>query len=158
MGFGQIVKATYYNQFRPVDVRQILLPDAAGAAILVSGATPAWGVWDDVEVAGNVLLDTLVVGVAVELAAGVVDIWDIEIGSCYGYPNAAALAAVPAAVLAAPRANTRFEFVTAVGTRDILPLPIPVWIPAGTGIICRTRNVAGGDVATVTAICVQGWE
>jgi len=155
MGFAQEAKASYTNRFDPENVRQIVLPDAGGAAIAGSGVSPLYGAWTDVVLLAAVLQDTLIVSISIDTPS-VLEIYDIDIGSCLGYANAAAVTAAGAGpIAAASRALVRFEVLTVAGSYAPIVLPFPVWIPAGVGIIARTRTVSGADTINVTCQCAQ---
>ena len=155
--------AVYYNLFRPDTCRQITLPaTGAGAGtgvgvVATSGAALTWGVWVDLALLAAVTLDTLIVGIAVDTPSGA-EVFTVDIGSCVGYANAAAvIAAGAAAVAAAHRAETSFEIASDAGGYVPIYLPVPVFIPAGVGILARLSTVSGADTLGIKAICLQGF-
>jgi len=143
-------------------LRQIVLPDETTAvgATATMGNNPLFGAWVDVALLAAVTLPTLVVGVCIDTPSATA-IYTIQIGSCAGYVNAAALNAVPAAVIAAFRASIRFHYliVGAAGytIHPIVMLPFPVFIPAGVGILARGYTVAGAETINVSVLCLQGF-
>ena len=162
MSLPAFVKALYGNKYRPAALRQIMLPDgttAIGAAV-TAGNNPAWGAWVDVALLAAVTTDTLVVGISID-APSATAIYTIDIGSCAGYATAAALNAVPAAIIAAHRAEVRFHYliVGAAGyaSHPVIMLAAPVWIPSGVGILARGMTVAGAETINVSAICLQNF-
>lgn len=155
--------AIYANFFRSDTCRQITLPaTGAGAgtgvgAVATSGAALTWGVWIDVALLAAVVLDTLIVGIAVDTPSGA-EVFTIDIGSCAGYANAAAVnGAGAAAIAAAHRAETSVEIATDAGGYVPIYLPVPVWIPAGVGILARISTVSGADTLGIKAICLQNY-
>ncbi len=143
-------------------LRQIVLPDETTAVgtQATMGNNPLFGAWVDVALLAAVTLPTLIVGIAVDTVSATA-IYTIQIGSCAGYATAAALNAVPAAVIAAFRASIRFHYliVGAAGYlfHPIIMLPYPVYIPAGVGILARGYTVGGAETINVSALCLQGF-
>jgi len=153
MGFAQEAKASYTNRFDPENVRQIVLPDAGGAALAVSGAAPAYGAWSDVVLLGAVLQDTLIVSISIDTPS-ILELWDIDIGSCLGYVNAAAIVGA-GPIAAAHRALVRFDVLTVAGSYAPIVLPFPVFIPANVGIVARSRTAGAGNTINVSCMCAQ---
>lgn len=164
MGFSNVVKSIYTNQFRPEYIRQVVLPAGAAATLTADAAGSTYGVWADVALLATVEADTLVVGVVLSNPSAT-DVFTVDIGSCAGYINAGTLNAVPAAVIAAHRAEVRIDntitVITAVGEfvsyGGYMPLPFPVWIPSGVGILGKCYGVSAVAVTIdASVVCVQG--
>jgi hypothetical protein len=158
MGLPAEIKSLYLSMLKPESNRQIVLPAVAtGIGVTAtSGAANVYGVWVDLAPAAAVTADTLIVGVAVDTPSGA-EVFTIDIGSCLGYANAAAvIAAGAAAVAAAHRAECRVEIATDAGGYVQIPLPYPVWIPSGVGILARLETVSGADTLNISAVCLQG--
>jgi len=165
MSLGQNVKSLYVNSLRPEEVRQIVLPAGAAVTLTANAAGSTYGAWAAVALAATVLVDTLVTGVVVS-APSVTDVFTVDVGSCAGYANVAAVNAVPAAIIAAHRAEVRADYgvvvTTAVGTHGwvggFIPLTFPVWIPAGVEIIGRCYGVTAVAVTIdMSVVCVQNF-
>lgn len=144
-------------------LRQIVLPDETTAigTTATMGNNPLFGAWVDVALLAAVTLPTLVVGVCLDTPSATA-IYTIQIGSCQGYANAAAVIAAGAgAIAAAFRASVRFHYliVGAAGytIHPTFMLPFPIYIPAGVGILARGYTVAGAETINVSALCLQGW-
>ena len=143
-------------------LRQIVLPDETTGigTVATMGNNPLFGAWVDVALLAAVTLPTLVTGVCIDTPSATA-IYTIQIGSCAGYANAAALNAVPAAVIAAFRASIRFHYLI-VGLagytiHPVIMLPSPIYIPAGVGILARGYTVAGAETIGVSVLCLQGF-
>ena len=169
MGLSQLVKATYQNKYNADAIRQLVLPAGASIAVAANAAGSTYGAWVDVALAATVLVDTLVVGVFVANPSAT-DEFTVQIGSCLAagvnYANAAAVNAVPAAIIAAARQEVAVDYqivvITAVGeyavTTPLIPLYAPIWIPAGVGILGRCYGVTAAAVtASVRVACVQNF-
>jgi len=174
-GLKTLVSAQYVNQYRPDNLRQIVLPAAAAPVVLTANAAGStYGVWADVALLATVATDTLVVGVLLANPSAT-DQFTVDIGSTLvlgvAYANAAAVIAGGAPVIAAAhRAETVYEYqldvvvVTAVGTYSncfgivATPLFAPVLIPAGTGIIGRCYGVTVAAVTiAIRLVCLQNF-
>ncbi len=156
-GLKTTVDRLFVDQFRPDLCRTIMLPGiATGIGVVTTGgAALTYGNWVDLALAAAVLVDTLIVGFVLDTPSGA-EIFTIDIGSCVGYANAAAVIAGGAAVIAAAhRAETRVEIATDAGGYVPVYLYNPVFIPAGAGILARQYTVSGGDTIGVSAICLQ---
>ena len=163
MSVTQLLKAHYDNKNRPVLPRQIVLPGIGTGigATITAANNPLLGTWIDVALIAAVTEDTLIVGVLLETpSAGA--IFSIDIGCTLSggviYANAAAVNAVPAAIITAHRAWIRLEVATDAGPIDPVMLEFPVFIPNATGILARGYTVGGGETANISVLCVQGWE
>ena len=156
--------AVYYNGFRPDTCRQICLPvTGAGAgagvgATLTSGAALTYGNWADIVLLAGITLDTLVIGIAVDTPSGA-EVFTIDIGSCVGYANAAAVIGAGAgAIAAAHRAECRLEIASdAGGYLPVYYFGAPIFIPTGVGILGRLSTVSGADTLNVSVICLQNF-
>lgn len=156
MGLKSEVGRLYTFKLSPSAVRQISLPAAAAQTLAVSGITPLWGNWTDVELAAAVLLPTLVIGFCV--STPLVEVWDIGIGLCTTVQVNAAGIVGPGPIAAAARSAVRFEFITvATGLTVPIMLPVPVFYNAGEGIIARSGTVGGGDAIDITVFAVTGF-
>lgn len=156
-GLKTTVDRLFTDFFRPDACRQIVLPGiGTGIGVVTTGgAALTYGDWVDVALAAAVLVDTVIVGFTVDTPSGV-EIFTIDIGSCIGYANAAAVVAAGAgAIAAAHRAETRVEIASDAGGYVPVYLPVPIFIPAGVGIIARQYTVSGADTIGVSAICLQ---
>jgi len=177
MSLSQLLKAQYTNQNRGQNLRQIALPQAVGAIncdgiAIQDGGALTYGDWVDVALQALITTDTLVVGVVLDTpsATGIGEIWTVDIGSTLctvgatttNYATAAAVNAVPAAIIAAHRAELRFELVTDAGILQPVMLEYPVLIPNGVGILARGYTVSGSnggaDTVQVSVLLVQGFE
>jgi len=166
MGLRTLVERQYVAKLNPQGLRQVVLPAGAAVTATANAAGSTYGNWVDVATAATVTQDTLVVGVILT-ALSAPDVFTVDIGSCLGYANAAAvIAAGAAAIAAAHRAEVRYErvtvVVTAVGTYGLqggyIPLTFPVWIPAGVGILGRCYGITAAAVTVdISAVCVQGF-
>lgn len=157
-GLKTTVDRMFVDQFRPDNLRQFVLPGAAtgiGVATAAGGAK-TYGAWVDLALLAAITQDTLIVGVVLDTPSAL-EVYTIDIGSCIGYANAAALNAVPAAIIAAHRAEVRAGVITAAGLVGTLYLSTPVFIPAGVGILARMYNVVGAATINVSAICLQNF-
>jgi len=172
MSLAQLLKAHYANQNRGVNLKQFVLPQTEGSdcdgATITAGAALTYGAWVDVALQALITTDTLIVGVVLDSpsATGIGEIWTIDIGSTLAgvvnYATAAAVNAVPAAVIAAHRAEVRLELVTDAGIFQPVMLEYPVLIPNGVGILARGYTVSGSDggadTVNVSVLLVQGFE
>lgn len=155
------IKRLFNSLINSVAIRSIILPNAASVTITEAGAL-AYGAWTDIALAATVLVDTLITHLSIT-AISAAGVFDIDIGSCEGYADAAAVIAGGApAIAAAHRQEVRVEYlqVTAAGVviGGRYKLDSPVSIPAGTGIIARVRSVAGGAKTVDVAVeCKQGF-
>lgn len=161
MSLPQQVKALFANKYRPDALRQLVLPAGAPITIAANAAGSTYGVWVDVALLATVLVDTLVVGIGVHNPSAT-DEYHIDIGSCIGYVNAAAVNAVPAAVIAAHRQEIAYDYheVTAVGVLAVgmIPLFAPIWIPAGVGIMARIYGITAVAVTLdINVACLQNF-
>ena len=161
-GLKSTVDALYNLKISPT-LRQIVLPDETTAigTVATMGNNPLFGAWVDVALLGAVTVPTLVTGIAVDTLSATA-IYTIQIGSCQGFANAAAVIAAGAgAIAAAFRASIRFHYliVGAAGYlfHPVIMLPCPVHIPAGVGILARGYTVAGAETIGVSVLCVQGF-
>jgi hypothetical protein len=178
MSLAQLLASHYTNKNRGQNHRQIVLPQGPAAGVLCRGAQAAvggpltYGDWVDVVLQALITTDTLVVGVVldtpnVNMAA---DIATIDIGSTLSvnaagavtnYAAAANVNAVPAAVIAAHRAEVRYEFASDSGIYHPVMLEYPVLIPSGAGILARVYDVndtGDHDSVYVSVILVQTFE
>lgn len=162
MSFKSQINLLVSLQSNPA-LRQIVLPDETTAigTVATMGNNPLFGAWVDVALLAAVTLPTLVVGVVVDTLSATA-IYTIQIGSCQGFANAAAVIAAGAgAIAAAFRASIRFHYliVGAAGYQfhPIVMLPNPVYIPAGVGILARGYTVAGAETIGVSVLCLQGF-
>lgn len=163
MSLSQALKAHYSNKNRPLNSRQIVLPGVGtGIGATVTAANnPLLGTWIDVALLALITTDTLIVGAVLDTpSAGC--ILSLDIGSTWAagtnYANAAAVNAVPAAVIAAHRAWVRTEIATDVGVIEPIMLTFPIWIPNGSGILARGYTVGGAETVNVSVICLQNFE
>ena len=166
MGLKALVERLYIAKLNPQAVRQIVLPAGAAVTTTANAAGSTYGAWVDVAAAATVLQNTLVAGVVVS-APSATDVFTVDIGSCLGYANAAAVIAAGApAIAAAHRAEVRIDWaivvVTAVGEYarygGYIPLTFPIWIPAGVGILGRCYGITVAAVTiNVSVVCVQGF-
>ena len=146
-------------------------PAAAYATPVCDGAADVYGAWVDCVLAATVLLPTLVTGICVSTPLIAVDVYTVDIGSCYvlgvNYANAAAIiAAVIATTITDAQAhraevNAQAEFnaaPVALSLTGTQRLPYPIFIPPLVGIICRVKSFAGGAThgVTVKLECTQG--
>ncbi len=142
-------------------IRQIVLPATASVTVTEAGAN-TYGAWEDVALLATVTENTLVTGVSLS-AISAAGVFTVDIGSCVGYANAAAVIAGGApAIAAAHRQEIRVEYlqVTAVGIAigGYHKLDSPVSIPSGVGILARVKSVAGGAKTVGVAVeCKQGF-
>lgn len=171
MGLAQLLKAHYSNKNLPLNLRQIVLPDATtaiGATVTVGGALTT-GAWINVALAAAVTTDTLVVGVVVDTPPANMDIWTLDIGSCLvagtNYANAAALeTAITATTITdaqVSRTRVRFEASSDAGIIMPIMLEFPVWIPNAVGIVAQcydVGDVGDHDAINVSVLCVQNFE
>ncbi|MDO9580502.1 MAG: hypothetical protein Q7J06_08040 [Bacteroidales bacterium] len=143
-------------------IRQIVLP-ATASVTTTGGAANTYGAWVDVALLATVTEDTLITGISVS-APSAAGVFTVDIGSCVGYADAAAvIAAGAAAIAAAHRQEVRIEYgivvITAVGEIGWLggycKLDSPISIPAGVGILARQKSVAGGQTIGVAVECKQ---
>jgi len=178
MSLAQLLGSHYTNQCRGRNHRQIVLPQGAAGGVLCRGAQASvggalsYGDWVDVVLQALITTDTLVVGVVldtpnVNMAA---DIATIDIGSTLSvnaagavtnYAAAANVNAVPAAVIAAHRAEVRYEFASDAGVFQPVMLEYPILIPSGVGILARVYDVndtGAHDSVYVSVILVQSFE
>lgn len=157
MGLKTTIDRIFTNKYRGDALRQIVLPGIAtgiGATVTTGGAL-TYGVWVDVALLAAITLDTLVVGIAFDTPSGA-EIFTIDIGSCQGFANAAALNGGGApAIAAAQRAVTRIEIASDAGGYVPVYLQNPVFIPAGVGIVARGYSVSGADTLNISVICLQ---
>jgi len=151
-------------------LRQVVLPAGAAVVTTANAAGSTYGAWADVALLATVGLETLVYGVVVS-APSAADVFTVQLGSTrvlgVAYANAAAVTAAGAVVIAAAgRAEVRIDWaivvVTAVGEfaryGGYIPLPAPIYVPSGTGIIGRCYGITAAAVTiSVSAVCVQGW-
>lgn len=163
MGLPTQIKRLYTAKLNPEPIRQIVLPGiATGIGVTTTGgAALTFGAWVDVALAAAILQDTLIVGVAFD-APSATETYTVDIGSCLGFANAAAvIAAGAAAIAAAHREEVRYDYdiVGAAGymAQPVISLTFPIWIPAGVGILARQYTVGGGDTVNVSVFCVQGF-
>lgn len=159
-GLKALVERLFIAKLNPEAGRQLVLPAGAAVTLTANAAGSTYGAWAAVALAATVLQNTLVVGV-VASAPSAVDVYTVEVGSCVGYANVAAVNAVPAAIIAAARAETRFDYfqVTAAGVviHGWIPLAFPVWIPAGVEIIGRIYGITAVAVTCdLSVVCVTG--
>lgn len=179
MSLAQLLGSHYTNQCRGKNHRQIVLPQGAAGGVLcrgaqiTAGAALTYGVWVDVALQALITTDTLVVGVVLDTpsATGTVEVWTVDIGSTLSvnaagavtnYADAAAVNGVGAAVIAAHRAEVRYEFASDAGVFQPVMLEYPVLIPNGVGILARGYTVGGSnggaDTLYVSVILVQSYE
>ena len=170
MGLGANIKGLHGALVDGPNKRQIVLPAGAAVTLTANAAGSTYGVWADIALLATVQQRTLLVGVVVS-APSVTDVFTIDIGSTQvlgvAYVNAAAVIAGGVAVVAAAhRAELRADYgvvvTTAVGTHGwvggYLPLPYPILIPNGTGIIGRCYGITAAAVTIgVSAVCLQGF-
>jgi len=177
MGLAQLVNAHYNNKVRPLNLKQIVLPQAvpgAGAcegATATGGAATTYGVWVDVALKAAVLVDTLVVGILVDTPSGA-EIYTIDIGSTLVTVTAAGVTASTNYALAADvetagvqaaahRCEIRKELAThTAGVYLPTMLPFPIYYHALTdGILARIATVGGGgETANISVLCIQNFE
>jgi len=162
MSLAQHVKQLWLSKLNPVTLRQIVLPAGAAVTATANAAGSTYGNWVDVAVGGTVLVDTLVVGVVLSDPSAT-DVFTVDIGSCLGYANAAAVIAAGApAIAAAHRAEVRADY-TVVGAAGYylggyIPLTFPIWIPALVGILGRCYGITAAAVTIdVSVVCLQGF-
>ena len=157
------LRRIYTSLISSDSIRQIVLPAAAASTVVTENAVAnTYGDWADVALAADVLQETLITGVSITgiSAAGV---FTLDIGSCAGYANAAAVIAAGApAIAAAHRQSIRVEYleVTAVGISigGYYKQDSPIHIPSGVGILARVMSVAGGVKTVDVAVeCKQGF-
>jgi len=144
----------------------LTLPAGAAVTTTADAAGSTYGVWEDIQLLAGITADTLIVGVVLS-APSVTDVFTIDIGSCAGYANAAALNGGGApAIAAAHRAEVRVDHtivvITAVGEYGWLggfvPLTFPIAIPNGVGIVGRSYGITAVAVTIdVSVVCVQGF-
>jgi hypothetical protein len=178
MSLSQLLGSHYTNQCRGRNHRQIVLPQGAAGGVLCRGVQATvggaltYGDWVDVALQALITTDTLVVGVVLDTPSAnlAADITTVDIGSTLSvnaagvvtnYANAAAVNAVPAAVIAAHRAEIRCEVASDAGVFQPVMLEYPVLIPNGVGILARVYDVAdvgAHDSVYVSAILVQSFE
>lgn len=141
----------------PSTQRMVVFPDIAtgvGAAVAAGGAL-TWGVWVDVALLAAITQATAILGVAIDTPSAA-EVFTIDIGSCAGFANAAALNGGGApAIAAAHRVLTRYTCVSVAGNIVPIYFPVPVLIPAGVGIVARMYNVVGAATCNVSVICSQ---
>lgn len=164
MSLPAYLKALYGNQYRPKNLRQIVYPvtglgGGAGVGVVATaGGAVTWGVWVDVVISATIATDSLVTHVYLDTPSGG-EVFAIQIGCSTIYANAAAvIAAGVGAVLAAARSEVRCEVATDAGWSAVIPLPVPVFIPSGQGIIARISTVGGGTTMGVAAGVLQNFE
>lgn len=159
---GSRVNQIYNGLCGSPTIRQVVLPAGAAVTATANAAGSTYGAWVDVALLATVTLETLVVCVTLS-APSAPDVFTVDIGSCLGYANAAAvIAAGAAAIAAAHRAEVRWERmqVTAVGTLGggYCILPRAIYIPAGVGILARCYGITVAAVTIdVSVHCVQGY-
>ncbi|MBU2578071.1 hypothetical protein KKA69_04550, partial [Patescibacteria group bacterium] len=146
-------------------IRQIVLPATASVTVTEAGAN-TYGAWVDVALLAAVTEDTLINGLSLS-AISAPGVFTVDIGSCVGYANAAAVIAAGApAIAAAHRQEIRVAretvVVTAVGTYGLqgenVKFDSPISIPSGVGILARVKSVAGGVKTVDVAVeCKQGF-
>ena len=157
MGIPQELGRLYNRQIGSDAIRRITLPVALSPTLTADGAGSTYGAWADIALLATVLQDSLIVGVVLSNPSAI-DEYTIDIGSCVGYVNAAAVNAIPAAIIAAHRQEVRVwgNIVTLAGVasgampieiiQGHVPLSSPIFIPAGVGII--------GRMYAITAVAV----
>lgn len=158
MSTGKEISAMYYNQFRGDAIRQLVLPAGASVTLTANAAGSTYGNWANVALAATVLVPSLVVGVFCANPSAT-DEFTVDIGSCQGYANAAAvIAAGAAAIAAAHRQEVAYDYhqVTAVGVlaSTLIPLAVPIFIPAGVGILGRCYGVTAAAVTIDVRVAV----
>ena len=166
MALKSEVSRLYLAKIQTDLLRQLTLPAGAAVTLTANVAGSTYGVWADVALAATILAPTLVAGVVVS-APSATDVFTVDIGSCLGFANAAAVIAGGApAIAAAHRAEVRIDWaivvVTAVGEYarygGFIPLTFPISIPAGVGIIGRCYGVTAAAVTIgVSLVCVTGF-
>ncbi len=169
MSTTQNIKRLFKLDIEPDVLRQLVLPAGADVVLTANAAGSTYGAWVDVAAAGTVTVPTLVVGVILTTHSAI-DVFTVDIGSCAGYTNAAALNAVPAAIIAAHRAEVRaWGYTSGAGggaatdaiVRNIngwIPLAKPVLIPALTGILGRCYGITAAAVTIrCSVVCLQGF-
>jgi len=158
MGLAEMTKALIYNQYNSEALRVVALPGIATGigTTATSGAALTWGALIDIALPAAVLVDTLVIGIAVDTPS-VAEIYTIEIGTTGGLANAAAVtAAGAAAILAASRRQFRCEIASDASGYAPYYFKEPVFYAALTeGIIGRIYTVGGADTLNLSAICLQ---
>lgn len=158
MSLASEIKALYGNQYQGDSIRQLVLPAGASVTLTADAAGSTYGVWADLALAATVLTDSLIVGVFVANPSAT-DEFTIDIGSCAGYANAAAVnGAGGPAIAAAHRQEVAYDFheVTAVGVlaTTLIPLYAPVWIASGVGIIGRIYGITAVAVTADVRVAV----
>jgi hypothetical protein len=143
-------------------IRQTALPAGAAITLTANGAGSTYGVWADVVVAPTV--PTLVVGAFLS-APSAADVYTVQVGSAYGYTNAAGINGAGATVIAAAgRAEVVLDYVqdTAVGISILsgfFPFTYPIYIaPANGTIIARCYGITAAAVTIgIRLACVTGY-
>lgn len=159
----QYVRRMHGALFSTPVARQEIFPAAAGQALGAAGNDPLWSAWVDVALPAVITVENLIVGFTLDtISATCIAVVDIGITLSLGviYATAAAVTAGGAAVIAgAHRAVARVHYliVGAAGytTLPVIPLLVPVQVPAGIGIIARWQTVAGAETANITVTCIQ---
>lgn len=162
MGIPQELGRLYNLQIGSDAIRQVVLPLAASPTLTANAAGSTYGAWAALALAATVLVDTLIVGVVAN-GPSAADEYTVDIGSCIGFANVAALNAGGApAIAAAHRQELRFSYnqVTAAGVvcEWTTWLYSPVYIPALVEIVGRMYGITAVAVTLdVSVICLQLW-
>ena len=168
MGIPQELARLYNLKIGSDAIRQVVLPLALSPTLTAGGAGSTYGAWAALALAATVLQDTLIVGVVLSTPSAI-DEYTVDIGSCVGFANVAALNAGGApAIAAAHRQEVRVwgNIVTlagaAAGAMDIeiiqgwVPLSSPVFIPALVEIVGRVYGITVAAVTIdVSVVCLQ---
>lgn len=153
--FAGKIKALHANKQYPRFSRIVVLPGIAtgvGAELTTHANTCTYGDWADIALPAAIVREKLIVGVILDTpSAG--DIFTVDIGLTFIpspqggtiYDDATAVNAVPAAVIAAHRAEVRVEVATDAGTIEMIPLTFPIYVFTGWGIIGRVKSLGGGE-------------
>ena len=167
MGLPQLVKAFYTNKNLPKYARQVVFPDQVTAigTTLQDGGALTYGIWFDIALPAAITLDTIITGVILDTpdANTATDIVTVDIGITLVlgvlYANGAAVTAQGAAVIAAAhREEVRMEFASDAGIFNPIPLPFPIYVPAGVGIIARFYDVASIGAPDEVNCSVSGFQ
>ena len=158
MSLAEMTKTLVYNQYNSEALRVVALPGIATGigTTATAGAAFAFGVLIDIALPAAILVDTLVIGIALDSPVAA-EIYTVEIGSCVGYANAAAVTiAGAAALLAQSRRQFRWECATDASGYPPIYFREPIFYAALTdGITGRICTPSGADTLNLSAICLQ---
>lgn len=174
MGFSQLLRSVYSNEFKPINTRQIALPVATSVTLTANAAGSTYGIWVDIALLATITKPTLVVGVLASVPSAT-DEFTIDIGITQPTPGGtiyATAAAVTAAGLAATAHRSESRVWARVvgagggGATDFIedemwhavPLLNPVYVPANVGIIGRVYGITAAAVTIhCSVICLQNF-